>query len=153
LFFAPLPMIHARPTVLRLIALLAVLAWGASLWQGRAAAEIQSLGVKLVGVVAFEDKPKALVSVSGITEDVLVGEGDLIEGYTIRRIDKDQMELARDGKTEILSLQNMLRLQAPDPAKEVLTESGQTLGASGSGEIRRLVSSNPKKQLATAVPI
>lgn len=141
----------------RLIVLFAVVLWSASFWSSRPAADVQALGVKLVGVVAFEDKPKALVSVAGIAEDVLVGEGDLIEGYTIRRIDKDQMELARDGKTETLSLQNTVRLQAPDPAKEVLAESADNLadnpGATGSGEVRRLVSSNPKKQLATVVPI
>ena len=146
-------MTKANPSTPRLIALLAVLVLSASFWASRAAADIQALGVKLVGVVAFEDKPKALVSIAGIAEDVLVGEGDLIEGYTIRRIDKDQMDLARDGKTETLSLQNIVRLQAPDSAKEALVESGDTLGAPGSGEVRRLVSSNPKKQLATAVPI
>lgn len=109
-------------TVLSFFWLLASLPLCQAASSGAATDAGKSSKMNLVGVVVFEEHPRALISMPGMDEEMLVNEGDLVDGYTVRRIDDDQVELAKGDQTEILMMNGAERLKA-EPAKTYLASA------------------------------
>ncbi len=85
----------------------------------------KALRMRLVGVVNFSasNAPKALISMEGIEEDLLVGVGDLLGGYTLLRIGPDQIELEKGDDRQTLTIRNLRWVKANPKAKIVHLES------------------------------
>lgn len=76
-----------------------------------------TLGLRLVGVINFDNEPKAWVSMNGLDEEVLIGEGDLLGGYTVARIDSGQIELENGSDCRILALRHLKVVRADAAVK------------------------------------
>ena len=73
-----------------------------------------ALGLRLIGVINSGDQPKAWISMKDLDEEILVGEGDLLGGYTLSRISPDQIEIVRGQERRLLALRH-LKIVKADP--------------------------------------
>lgn len=77
----------------------------------------QNLNLRLKGIIILGNSPQALITMSGVEEELLVGEGDLVEGYTVQHIDDDTVTLAKGNVTESVAMENSKVVKADTTAK------------------------------------
>ncbi|MFW6303308.1 MAG: M23 family metallopeptidase [Candidatus Sumerlaeota bacterium] len=76
--------------------------------------------MRLIGVVNSGRRSMALLDVPGLSEQVLVGEGDLVSGYTLSTVMADRVDLIKGDETQSLSVRNLRWIKA-DPEDKVYT--------------------------------
>lgn len=81
--------------------------------------------MNLVGVMVLDDHPRALLAMPGSDEEMLINEGDLVEGYTVHRIEEDRVELVKGDQSEILLMPNAERPKAEETKTYVASAEEQ----------------------------
>ena len=77
----------------------------------------QNLSLRLKGIIILGNSPQALITMSGVEEELLVGEGDLVEGYTVQRIEDGVLTLTKGNVTESVAMENSKIVKADTAAK------------------------------------
>jgi murein DD-endopeptidase MepM/ murein hydrolase activator NlpD len=78
---------------------------------------LSGLKLRLVGVINSENHPKALVAVDGVEEEMLVGEGDFLGGFTLETIGEERIELVRGAERQTVTMQHLRWIHADAKAK------------------------------------
>lgn len=84
---------------------------------------LSGLKLRLVGVINSENHPKALVALDGVEEEMLVGEGDFLGGYTLETIGEERIELARGTERQTVTMQHLRWIHADAKAKTLTPKS------------------------------
>ncbi len=74
--------------------------------------------LRLIGVVNSGQRSLALIEVPGLEDQVLVGQGDLVSGYTIGEVMPDRVEMTNGQDTKTLSVRNLRWIKADLSMKE-----------------------------------
>lgn len=71
---------------------------------------LEELGIELVGIVQPDARLRALVNIQGVEECLLLGEGDLVGGYTLSKIEGDRIVLVREGSSAAFEMKSSRRI-------------------------------------------
>lgn len=83
----------------------------------------QALDLRLIGVVQSETQPQALIAAGGIGGETLIGEGDLVGGYTVVSIGEETVEFVKGNQREALSVNGARAVQPRSPKTPLLAFS------------------------------
>ncbi|MBN1867116.1 M23 family metallopeptidase [Candidatus Sumerlaeota bacterium] len=116
--------------------------------------------VQLLGVFEADSSAKALVRFDNASDEFILREGDLVDGFTVRRVEADRVALAQGDKETFVGLANIKRLSpnlraktysmAYDgensfyPRNTEWSEKAEPAGLAPAPRLKRVAASRPK---------
>jgi murein DD-endopeptidase MepM/ murein hydrolase activator NlpD len=110
---------------------------------------LQSPGIQLIGIVNSESKTRALVAMKGMEDGALIGEGDLVGGYTVLRIGEETVELGKGEDQQVLAIPGVEWLKPVAEKIQVAArpfekKDGGELGKALAGSVNTLKAASPR---------
>jgi len=110
---------------------------------------LQSPGIQLIGIVNSESKTRALIAMKGMEDGALIGEGDLVGGYTVLRIGEETVELGKGEDQRVLAIPGVEWLKPLAEKIQVANrpserKDGGELGEALAGSVKTLKAASPR---------
>ncbi len=111
-----------------------------------ASAAFKAMNIELIGVLQSHARAKALVRMNGQQNEILIGQGDLLSGYTLKEVQTDQLTFIRGTSKINLQMQNSQLLK---PSLKMKT---YTANYSGSNHFHPTSKSSRWKSASASTP-